>query len=234
MTIGERIKHIRKENKLSQVEFAGILKISGQAVSKLESGTNNPSDQTISLICREFGIREEWLRHGEEPMMEEKPRDKALATELEKILTAGPDDFRRKMIAVLVQMPPDWWCLLESKAQELLMDTSATAPTKGKKEEVSAGDRFSEHHEEENLSEEGEQEGKIPAVSLTTAIRNGQDIIRGMTRAEYHARLDQQLDAEQEEDRKRIQVLPQSGKDVSGNDSPARGSASTGTGGGVA
>ena len=68
MTIGERIKQIRKENHLTQVDFAAKLKIGGTSVSKLEKGENNPSDQTITLICREFGVSEEWLRAGEGEM----------------------------------------------------------------------------------------------------------------------------------------------------------------------
>ena len=40
--------------------------------------------------------------------------------ELEKILTAGDSDFRRKMISLLVQMPSDWWGVLEEKARKML------------------------------------------------------------------------------------------------------------------
>ena len=65
MTIGERIKLIRKENGLTLDKFGNKIKISGQSVSRLENGINNPADRTIALICREFGIEEAWLRTGE-------------------------------------------------------------------------------------------------------------------------------------------------------------------------
>ncbi|MBQ6206533.1 MAG: helix-turn-helix transcriptional regulator [Oscillospiraceae bacterium] len=68
MTFGERIKLIRKENKLTQTEFAKKLHVGPGSISRLESGENNPSDRTIALICREFGIREEWLHTGEGDM----------------------------------------------------------------------------------------------------------------------------------------------------------------------
>ena len=68
MTIGDRIKKVRKEFKKSQEEFGAIIRIGKTSVSKLENGENNPSGQTIVLICKEFGINEEWLRCGKEPM----------------------------------------------------------------------------------------------------------------------------------------------------------------------
>lgn len=120
MTIGERVKRIRKELGLTQAQFGKRVSITFQAISLIEKGISNPSDQTINLICREFHVRDEWLRTGEGPMLEEKPRDEALASELDKILTAGDNDFRRKMISLLVQMPPDWWRVLEDKAREIL------------------------------------------------------------------------------------------------------------------
>lgn len=59
-----RIKFIRTNNGLSQEDFGKRLCITRSSVSKLESGENNPSDQTIALICQEFGINENWLRTG--------------------------------------------------------------------------------------------------------------------------------------------------------------------------
>ena len=62
--MNERIKRIRKEAKLSQEEFGNKLGITKASISRIESGINNPSDQTIMLICREFNVNEEWLHTG--------------------------------------------------------------------------------------------------------------------------------------------------------------------------
>ena len=97
MTISERIKQIRKENKLTQVDFATKLKISGQSISKIEKGENNPSDQTITLICREFGIREEWLRDGKGDMREPEPAHDALDAVLDEY--GLPREFRGLFLA---------------------------------------------------------------------------------------------------------------------------------------
>lgn len=66
--MNERIKLIRESNQLNQEEFGQRLRITKASVSRLESGVNNPSDQTVKLICTEFGINENWLRTGSDDM----------------------------------------------------------------------------------------------------------------------------------------------------------------------
>lgn len=129
MTIGKRIKEVRKISKLTQTDFGKKVKVSGAAVSMIESGINEPSDQTISLICREFGVREEWLRTGDGSMKEEKPRDIALAEELDKVITAGSEDFRKRLIAWLIRMPPERWKALEEITLDLLRDVRNLSDT---------------------------------------------------------------------------------------------------------
>ena len=62
--MNERIKELRKTLKISQEKFGARIKISGASVSKIESGENNPSEQTLSLIISEFNVSESWLRDG--------------------------------------------------------------------------------------------------------------------------------------------------------------------------
>lgn len=63
-----RIKQLRNKLSLTQEDFGKRIGIGKTSVSKLETGENKPSDQTIMLICREFNVNEEWLRDGIEPM----------------------------------------------------------------------------------------------------------------------------------------------------------------------
>ncbi|MEL7661569.1 XRE family transcriptional regulator [Acetobacterium wieringae] len=60
----ERIKEIRKTNKLSQEAFGKRLGVSGAAISRLEQGERGVTEQMILSISREFGISEKWLRDG--------------------------------------------------------------------------------------------------------------------------------------------------------------------------
>lgn len=50
---------------MSQEEFGNRLGITKASISRIESGINNPSEQTIMLLCKEFGVNEVWLRTGE-------------------------------------------------------------------------------------------------------------------------------------------------------------------------
>lgn len=60
-----RIKEIRIKNKLSMEKFGERIGITKSSVSLLESGRNNPSEQTLKLICKEFSVNYEWLVTGE-------------------------------------------------------------------------------------------------------------------------------------------------------------------------
>ncbi len=62
--MNNRIKELRLDLGLSQEAFGKQIKIRRSSVSKIETGENSPSDQTISLICKEFNVNEEWLRTG--------------------------------------------------------------------------------------------------------------------------------------------------------------------------
>lgn len=71
MTIGERIKVLRKEKNLSMEDFGAVIGMGKSAVSRIENGVNGTTDQTIRSICREFGVNEHWLRTGEGEMFEQ-------------------------------------------------------------------------------------------------------------------------------------------------------------------
>jgi len=66
--LNERIKTIRINAGLTQQQFADRIKVKRNTVATYEMGRSIPSDSAIALICREFGINEEWLRNGIEPI----------------------------------------------------------------------------------------------------------------------------------------------------------------------
>lgn len=75
MSTGDRIKKLRRELDLTQKEFGERIGIKGNTVAQYELGRSNPIDAVLSLICREFNVREEWLRTGEGEMFRPKPSD---------------------------------------------------------------------------------------------------------------------------------------------------------------
>ena len=113
MSIGKRIKQIRKELNLTMEAFGKQIGVTRNSISMIESEKNNPSDQSIRSICREFGIREEWLRTGQEPMRAEQSRFDELESFVADLKTQNPD-FRHR---------PEQWSLLEEMALSLFEET---------------------------------------------------------------------------------------------------------------
>lgn len=64
MTINDRIKEIRKELKMTQVDFGKRICISQGQLTSIENGKRNVTDRTIKMICTEFNVSEQWLRTG--------------------------------------------------------------------------------------------------------------------------------------------------------------------------
>ena len=52
--IGERIKIVRKSNKMSQVEFAESLNVTKQAVSNWENNNVQPSADVIRTVALKY------------------------------------------------------------------------------------------------------------------------------------------------------------------------------------
>ena len=70
--LNSRIKELRKNLNLTQQEFANRLGVNRNNIAGYETGTRNPSDGVISLICREFNVNENWLRNGNGEIFIEK------------------------------------------------------------------------------------------------------------------------------------------------------------------
>lgn len=85
----QRIRQIRKANNMTMQEFADQLGINQSSVSYIESGRNNPSGQTIVLICEKFGINRTWLETGEGEMLKHQEAD-ALIPALRNVLAEYP------------------------------------------------------------------------------------------------------------------------------------------------
>lgn len=64
----ERIKILRNYLGLTQQKFAEKLGLKRQTIAAYEIGNIEPSDSTLLLICKEFGVNEDWLRTGEGEM----------------------------------------------------------------------------------------------------------------------------------------------------------------------
>lgn len=125
LTIGKRIKKVRKALDLTQQEFADQIGSKRNTIATYEMGRTEPSAAVVSLVCTKFNVSETWLRTGEEEMFLAKPTAAldALAVEhhlsnsdyalIEKYLALKPEtrkamtDYMREVVASITAMERD-------------------------------------------------------------------------------------------------------------------------------
>lgn len=66
--MNERIKELRKALGLSGEKFGESLGLTKMAISNMENGRYNVTDQTIKFICLNYNVNENWLRTGDGSM----------------------------------------------------------------------------------------------------------------------------------------------------------------------
>ena len=80
MTLGEKLKRLRTDKKLTQDELAEILFVSRTAISKWESGRGFPNIESLKAISRFFSVSVDDLLSGEEliTLAEQEQRQKEM------------------------------------------------------------------------------------------------------------------------------------------------------------
>ena len=92
MKLCKKIALLRRENKLSQMELAGMLKLSRQAISRWETGDAMPSTENLKQLSRLYGVPvdvlldeactlEEWREEQRKDPAEESPAEESPAEE---------------------------------------------------------------------------------------------------------------------------------------------------------
>ena len=98
-----------------------MLNVSQAYVSQLSSGAREPSDRTIADICRIFDIREEWLRHGLEPMRAPRSREEEIA-ELVGSTLRGSNEFKKSVVRMICSRTDEELRALEAAIRTIYED----------------------------------------------------------------------------------------------------------------
>ena len=117
--IGERIKFLRKANKMTQQEFATKLNISRSNIASIEVGRINVTDRVLLDICDKFDVDEIWLRTGDGHMskaIKDNTADEWIAELTEK---GCNKEFVRRFISMLSQLDEQEWEVLQKMAVKL-------------------------------------------------------------------------------------------------------------------
>jgi transcriptional regulator with XRE-family HTH domain len=119
INLNERIIFLIQKLNISKTKFAERLNISQAFVSQLCAGARDPSDRTISDICREFGCDEIWLRTGEgEPFRQETRQELIMRFAMQTI--KGSNEFRKALVAFFATLDDAEWEGLEERFDRLL------------------------------------------------------------------------------------------------------------------
>ena len=118
MTVGDRIKTLRKHVGLTQEQFAAIIHTSRSNLGNVETNTFSVTDRMIYDVCREFQVSEHWLRTGEGEMFIEKTREEEIAEWAASLNDSG-NDFKRRFIYALSRLDEAGWLTIEHFAQML-------------------------------------------------------------------------------------------------------------------
>lgn len=108
----ERIKSIRKDQRLTQAEFGERIGIKDSTISSYEKGIRVPSDAIILSICKEFCVNEKWLRTGQGEPYVQKTQNEEIALFMGDLLT-GSEAFKGRLISALAKLSPEEWATLE-------------------------------------------------------------------------------------------------------------------------
>lgn len=118
-TIGERISIVIKRSGLTKTKFADQLNVSAAYISQMCSGARTPSDRTIADICREFNVSEAWLRDGVGDIEVKRTMNQELAMMVNELMTESDESYRKRFVAALLEIPPEFWPELKRFLEKL-------------------------------------------------------------------------------------------------------------------
>lgn len=113
--MNKRIFEVRQSASLSMRAFGERIGISGPSVARIESGENNPSEQTIRAICSEFNVNRDWLVDGIGDMRASRP----LIPELMRVLRSYPA-LQAALEHVVDVMGPEEWDALNKVVEKVI------------------------------------------------------------------------------------------------------------------
>ena len=119
MELKDRIKKIRTDAGDSQEKFASKIKASRSAVCKLESGENNPSEQTIALICSSYKVNYQWIVNGVGEMFYDDDSD---AQAIVGSVMTGDNEFAKSVLVKFSRLSEERWRQLKEIMETMMQE----------------------------------------------------------------------------------------------------------------
>ncbi len=125
MNIGERVKFIRTDEThlhkaLTLDQFGERIGLKKSALSLLENGKSNITDQTVKSICREFCVSEEWLRYGRGDPYATLTRDEEIADMIAKAQMEPAGSVKNRVFSMMAKLDEEDWEAITRIADKIL------------------------------------------------------------------------------------------------------------------
>lgn len=104
MTQGERIREVRNTLGLTLEKFGDRLGVTKVAISNIEKGNRNLTEQMTKAICREFNVDYMWLTTGDGEMLIDNDDD--FIERIDRIM-AGEDEARKNLFKFMLELSDD-------------------------------------------------------------------------------------------------------------------------------
>ena len=113
----ERIRTVRKNSSLNQTEFGKRIGATQAMITSYETGRVIPSDTTLKLISKEFGVSYDWLKTGNGPMMDPVSEEEDIRRLIDTY-TSLPDRLKA-LVRELAKRDPEWYKTLDAAFDEI-------------------------------------------------------------------------------------------------------------------
>lgn len=104
MTQGERIREVRNTLGLTLEKFGDRLGVTKVAISNIEKGNRNLTEQMTKAICREFNVDYMWLTTGDGEMFIDNDDD--FIERIDRIM-AGENEARKNLFKFMLELSDD-------------------------------------------------------------------------------------------------------------------------------
>lgn len=120
--INNRIDLLIKDLGITKTRFAESLHVSSQFISSLCSGAKQPSERTISDICREFNVSLDWLQSGNGEMYVQRSANEELGLMVASLMAEADESFRKRFVSAMLELPPEFWPELEKFIKKIAQE----------------------------------------------------------------------------------------------------------------
>lgn len=101
MTQGERVKEVRKSLNMTLEKFGEKLGVTKVAISNIEKGNRNLTEQMVRSICREYNVNYDYLMYDKGDMFDDLPQ-----TILDELCAQyNLDELDRQIVDIYISLP---------------------------------------------------------------------------------------------------------------------------------